>query len=64
MCRAIETQGTEVAAVTYIFGAESKPFLDVVTKSGATYKFLQVGTWLVSVCIQLSLMECIYRHPE
>ena len=64
MRRAIETQGTEVAAVTYVFGAESKPFLDVVTKNGATYKFLQVGTWLLPVCIQLSLMECIYRHPE
>lgn len=64
MRRAIETQGTEVAAVTYVFGAESKPFLDVVTKSGATYKFLQVGSWPLSVCIQLSLVECIYRLPK
>ena len=56
--RVIETLGTEVADATYIFGKESKPFLDVVTKSGTNYTFLQVGTWLLSVCIHLSL-ECI-----
>jgi len=37
----IEVFGTERASVDYIFNNQSLPFLTQVTKSGATYKFLQ-----------------------
>jgi hypothetical protein len=49
--RAIETAVTELADVTYIFNAQSKAFLDVVTKNGTTYTFLRVKCWLLSVHI-------------
>ena len=39
--RVIEVFGTERASVDYIFNNQSLPFLTQVTKSGATYKFLQ-----------------------
>lgn len=32
---------TEIATVNYIFGTYSLPFLNQITKSGATYKFLR-----------------------
>ena len=41
LCRVIEIFGTERASEDFIFNNQSLPFLEQVTKSGATYKFIQ-----------------------
>ena len=39
--RVIEVFGTERASEDFVFNNQSLPFLQQVTKSGATYKFIQ-----------------------